>query len=429
VNVRSDSAARIAIAWSAEKNRMPRAHHDAWLWLCGERLDAEHVREAALAGAYDALSIAEASYAERVAQRLAELSDREPPLPDERGFIATCAASKRLLAELWRAARTSMPVLLTGETGTGKDLAARLLHRWSDRHRGTFVAINCAAVPNQLIESELFGYTRGAFSGAVRDYDGQLVAASGGTVFLDEIDDTPPSLQVKLLRVLEDHVVSRLGENVWRRVDFRIVAASNRDLLQLIDQGAFGADLYERLAIVSIELPPLRERLEELPALVAHMIARFYAEEPAASARGAVEAVSFQALALLAAYPFPGNIRELRNVIFEALVHKRAGHELLVSDLPRRVLRRETADKARELFDSAELERRIRAGSLNLRLEIERLEKHALTLALERSGWNASKTAQLLGEVGRGSARDPGGTVRAMMRRLGLLRRGMLESE
>src|SRR5262249_23958835 len=158
-----------------------------------------------------------------------------------------------------------MAVLLTGETGTGKEMLARLIHQWSPRRERAFVPINCAAIPNELMEAELFGYARGAFSGAVPAYEGQLAAAAGGTVFLDEIHETPLALQVKLLRVLEDRVVNRLGENTWRRIDFRIVAATNRELAPLIDSGVFGADLYERLAIVTIELPPLRERLEDLP--------------------------------------------------------------------------------------------------------------------------------------------------------------------
>jgi len=304
-------------------------------------------------------------------------------------------------------------VLLTGETGTGKEVMARLIHTWSPRRDRRFVPINCAAIPDDLMEAELFGYARGAFSGAVQAYDGQLMAAAGGSVFLDEIDDTPLETQVKLLRVLEDHVVSRLGENQWHEVDFRIIAATNRDLEPLVAAGRFGADLYERLAIVRIQLAPLRERIEDLPALAGDFLDRFAREHR----RPRIESIRQETLRALAAYPWPGNIRELRNVIFETLVYKRAGRELLLSDLPTRILR--TSSRAETLVDAGRVRQRLRAGELDLRAEIRALERTALAAALDDSGGNAARAARLLGSVGRGSARDPGGTVRAMKRRLG----------
>jgi DNA-binding NtrC family response regulator len=321
-------------------------------------------------------------------------------------------ASRRVIAKIAQVAPTSMPVLITGETGTGKEVVARLIHARSPRHGKPLIPINCAAIPNELMEAELFGYARGAFSGAVQRYDGQLMAASGGTVFLDEIDDTPPETQVKLLRVLEDRVVSRLGENAWHEVDFRLIAATNRDLRTLVDAGLFGADLYERLAIVTIHLRPLRERLDDLPELARYFMARFAREQ----GRPAVTTISGAAMSALTAYPWPGNVRELRNVIYETLVYKRAGSALLLSDLPRRILKR---DK----FASGSVNRdviadRMTQGRLNLREEVAALERVALEEALARTGGNAAQAARLLGAVGRGSARDPGGTVRAMMRRL-----------
>jgi transcriptional regulator with PAS, ATPase and Fis domain len=318
-----------------------------------------------------------------------------------------------------------MPVLLTGETGTGKEVCARLLHAASARRAGAFIPIDCAAIPNDLMEAELFGYARGAFSGAVQRYDGQLAAAEGGTVFLDEVDDTPPATQAKLLRVLEDRVVSRLGENVWRTVDFRLIAATNRELPALVDAGAFLPDLYQRLAIVTITIPPLRERAADLPALCAHFVDHFYADEPAAAHGARVDAVTPEALAALAAYRWPGNIRELRNVIYQALVYKRAGAELLLSDLPARILAAAPAPApGRPLVDRAELGRRIDQGALDLRAEVEALERAAVEEALARAGGNAARAAALLGRLGRGGARVPGSTLRAMMRRLGLGARG-----
>ncbi|HWO19915.1 MAG TPA: sigma 54-interacting transcriptional regulator [Kofleriaceae bacterium] len=387
-----------------------------WLWCSPKRIDPADAAAAVLAGAYDVAPIDD-GLAALIARRLAELAVRQTPGPSPVGFIAESAAARRFAAELDRAARTSMPVLLTGETGTGKDLAARHLHGQSKR-RGELVPINCAAIPNELIEGELFGYARGAFSGAIHDYDGLLRGAAGGTVFLDEVDDTPRTLQMKLLRVLEDHVVSRLGENTWRQVDFRIVAATNRDLEELVRRGEFGADLYQRLAIVRIEVPPLRDRSEDLPELCAHLLARFYREEPSAPHR--VERLTAPALAALRRYPWPGNVRELRNVLFHALVAKRAGDELLLSDLPEHVVRAQPGGEGLRLVDRAAVARAIDGGRMNLRAARDELERAALELALERAGRSPAAAARLLGEVGRGASSDPAGTVRAMMRRHGL---------
>ncbi|MFT3838707.1 MAG: sigma-54 dependent transcriptional regulator [Myxococcaceae bacterium] len=388
-----------------------------WVWASQKAIPPAQAQLAAERGAYDSVSLSAPKGTERLLARLRELFSAEPEVPTPPGFIAESSAAKALLKKVAQAARTSMPVLLTGETGTGKELAARLIHQWSNRSKRTFVPVNCAAIPNELMEGELFGYVKGAFSGAVRDYDGLMVAAEGGTVFLDEIDDTPHALQVKLLRVLEDRMVNRLGESAWHKVDFRILAATNRDLRKLIDDGTFGPDLYERLATVSIELPPLRERIEDLPPLLDFLIRRFYEEEPQAKVR--VRSVTAEALSAMSAYPWPGNVRELRNVVFGALVAKRAGEELLASDLPRRLLRREERATS-SVVDPAAVARRVADGTMNLKREIEALEKLALLEALRRSGGNAAEAARLLGEVGRGEAKDPGGTVRTMAKRLGL---------
>ncbi|MFT3699754.1 MAG: sigma-54 dependent transcriptional regulator [Kofleriaceae bacterium] len=393
-----------------------RAPAPPWIWVSTGELDPIDVSAAVLAGAYDAIAIDDdlpAVLARRYAELIADVAPGEPPP----GFIAKSPAARRVLAEIDRAAHTSMAVLLTGETGTGKDLTARYLHARSGR-KGELVPINCAAIPNELIEGELFGYVKGAFSGAVADYDGLIRAASGGTVFLDEVDDTPKTLQVKLLRVLEDHVTSRLGESQGRQVDFRIVAATNRDLGELVERGEFGSDLYQRLAIVRIEVPPLRDRREDLPELVHSLIARFYREEPAAPHR--VERVTPAAMAVLLKYPWPGNVRELRNTIFSALVKKLAGTELLLSDLPEHVVRGAPEKHATALFDRDAIVRLIDGGQMNLRAIRDELERTALEIALAKSNNSPARAARLLGEVGRGASSDPGGTVRSMMRRLGL---------
>ena len=396
-----------------------RAPKSPWLWVSTRAIDPAHAAAVVLAGAYD-VALLDGELPTTIVRRLTELRSRVELTSQPIGFVGKSAATRRVLSDLDRAAQTSMAVLLTGETGTGKDLAARHLHARSGR-KGELVPINCAAVPNELIEGELFGYVRGAFSGAVQNYDGQFTAASGGTVFLDEVDDTPKTLQIKLLRVLEDHVVSRLGENVWRKVDFRLVAATNRDLGELVRRGEFGADLYQRLAIIQIEMPPLRDRLDDLPELAAHLIARFYREEPSSPHR--VARISPSALAVLGRYPWPGNVRELRNVLFHALVRKRSGEELLLSDLPAHVVRGRPADEpaTRTMpLDRDALARMIDGGRMNLRELREDLERTALELALAKANGSPARAARLLGEVGRGSSTDPGGTVRAMMRRYGM---------
>jgi len=392
-----------------------------WVWISKGPMSPAAAREAVAAGAYDAWSLGDAGAEARLLDRLRELSAPEDPPPETPGIVADSPAARAMLRQVWRVARTHMPVLLVGETGTGKEEMAALVHHWSSRS-GPYVPVNCAAIPNELMESELFGHARGAFSGAVASVDGKLMAARGGSVFLDEIDDTPLSTQVKLLRVLEDGQVTRLGETTAQRVDFRIVAATNRDLETLIAQGRFGQDLYERLAIVTVHLPRLRERVEDIAALARHFIGRFYAR---AGLPATVAAVSAGALDALQSHPWPGNIRELRNVIYEALVYKRAGTELLLSDLVGLIRPASTSGSGRGVAAEGVLNRSALAAAIGgsdfqLAREVAGLERAALELALARTGGNAARAARLLGSVGRGQARDPGGTVRAMMKRLGV---------
>jgi len=386
-----------------------------WIWLCAEEPGDARSIEATLRGAYAVISLRSPESAADLVSRLHELMAPEAALELPPDIVMTSEASRRAVAHAARVAPTSMPVLLTGDTGTGKEVMARLIHSWSRRAAKPFVPINCAAIPDELMEAELFGYARGAFSGAVQRYEGQLTAAEGGTVFLDEIDETPLATQAKLLRVLEDHVVSRLGENVWHQVDFRVVAATNRDLRSLINAGLFGGDLFERLATVTIRLVPLRDRLEDLPALAEHFMKRFGREQERPPMRG----IAPDALRALSRYPWPGNIRELRNVVYETLVYKKAGDEILLSDLPRRVLRRGARADSGAVVDRAALGRVIEGGTMSLKDQVAALERLAIEEALKRSGGNAAQAARLLGQVGRGVARDPGGTLRAMMRRLG----------
>jgi two-component system response regulator HydG len=383
--------------------------------LCAQPVALEVAREAVANGAYDVIALDSDDAAARAIDRVCELDTVAAGPPLAPGIVAQSAAGRAMLAQLAHAARTSMPVLITGETGTGKEEAAALIHAWSARHAAPYVPVNCAAIPDELMESELFGHARGAFSGAVASVDGRLIAADRGTVFLDEIDDTPLSTQVKLLRVLEDGEVTRLGETRGRKVDFRIVAATNRDLGNLIAAGSFGLDFYERLAIVRIALPPLRARQEDIAPLTEHFIATYFERERLPRS---VHLLSPLALSALEAHAWPGNVRELRNVVFSALVNKRAGDTLLLSDLPRleSLAHGQNAERG-TLIDATAIRTRIRERRFNLRSEIAAFERAALEVALQEAQHSPTEAARLLGEVGRGKSRDPGGTVRAMMRR------------
>jgi DNA-binding NtrC family response regulator len=413
-------ALRVVATRRGDRPPHPPAGAGAWVWAAARGPIAPAAAEAAaLRGALDCLALDADEAAARIERRAAELEAPELEPPPSPSVIAVSEAGRAVLRQLARAARTSQAVLITGETGTGKEVASRLIHEWSERRERAFVPVNCASIPNELMEAELFGYARGAFSGAVKEYEGRIAAAEGGTVFLDEIDDTPPSLQVKLLRVLEDRVVSRLGENVWRTVDFRLVAATNRDLRPLVAEGKFGADLFERLAIVAIRLPPLRERAADIPALARYFVSRFAAEERRAEP---VREITPEAMAALLRHDWPGNVRELRNAIYSALVDKRAGTELLLSDLPRRILARERGREPAPWAESAA--HAVVSGATTLRDAVTELERAALAAALARAEGNAAEAARLLGAVGRGAAKDPGGTVRAMMRRLGRTQQG-----
>jgi len=408
--------AGVAVVATADATPPAAPSVEAWIWaLAGDGLPPlSAATTATLRGAGDIVALGAEGTADRLATRAAELGAGQAPLPDLPGMVTASRRSREALRQALKAARTVMPVLLTGETGTGKEETARLIHRFSGR-RGPWVPINCAAIPDELMESELFGHAKGAFSGAVASVDGKLMAARGGTVFLDEIDDTPLPTQVKLLRVLEDGEVTRLGETRPQQADFRILAATNRDLGPLIERGQFGQDLYERLAIVRIELAPLRQRREDIPELAAHFLRRF-AERQGEPQR--VTAIDPLAMEALLAHPWPGNIRELRNVLYQALVQKERGEVLLLADLRRLLAPPAPAVVAEPLFDAAALAARVRAGGFDLRREVTALERAALESALAATGGNAAGAARLLGTVGRGAARDPGGTVRAMTRRL-----------
>ncbi len=247
-------------------------------------------------------------------------------------MMGRSAAMQRLLDFIARVAPTDATVLIHGESGTGKELAARAIHRSSTRSRGPFVAVNCAALPEHLIESELFGHVRGAFTGAVADKKGKLEVAAGGTLFLDEIGELPLSLQPKLLRALQEREFTRVGGNFPIPADVRIVAATNRDLRAGIENGTFRADLFFRLDVVSVTLPPLRERREDIPVLAEHFV-----RECGARLGRRIEGFSAAAIEKMSTYAWPGNIRELQNAVERAAVLG-SSSLIAVEDLPEAVV-------------------------------------------------------------------------------------------
>lgn len=242
-------------------------------------------------------------------------------------------AMRRVLEEARRAAEASVSVLITGETGTGKEVLARFIHKHGPRADKPFVPINCAAVPDTMLESELFGYEAGAFTGANKRKQGLVEIADGGVLFLDEISSMPVEMQAKLLRMLEEREVRRMGGVKWLPVDIQVIAASNRDLKAMIAEGKFREDLYYRLKVLDLHLPPLRERREDIPALVG-----FFVRHLAPRMGKQVHDVSPRALAALKAYYWPGNIRELRNAIERALLFC-DGDTLELQHLPPEVVR------------------------------------------------------------------------------------------
>jgi DNA-binding NtrC family response regulator len=253
--------------------------------------------------------------AERVAMQRELDHLRTARHPAEAWVIGDTPVMKKLMADLARVAPSNATILLTGESGTGKEVLAGAIHRLSQRAGKPWIAINCANFADGLLESELFGHEAGAFTGAAKRKDGLFVTADGGTLFLDEISTMKVELQAKLLRVLEDKAIRRLGGTAETRVDVRIVAATNRNLDELVRSGQFREDLYHRLNVVELRLPPLRERADDIPALVGFFIQKYNRE----MGRN-VQAVSPAALQALKAYPWPGNIRQLRNAVERAML-------------------------------------------------------------------------------------------------------------
>jgi two-component system, NtrC family, response regulator AtoC len=294
-------------------------------------------------------------------------------------IVGRSAALQQAVTLARKIAKHRSSILITGESGTGKELIARLIHDAGPRGGRAFVAVNCAAIPEQLLESELFGHVRGAFTGAVEDRRGLFEEAEGGSLFLDEIGELPLALQVKLLRVLQEGEVRRVGDNAERKVDVRVITATSRDLDADVRDGKFRADLFYRVNVVRIQLPPLRERREDVPELVRHFITVFN-KRLGLSIEGATPA----AMRLLMEYGWPGNVRELENVIERAMVLTE-GSRLDVEHLPAGVKAPGSVSSSGD------------AGlDLSVKRRVEQLERNLIESALRQTGGNRTRAARLL---------------------------------
>jgi len=294
-------------------------------------------------------------------------------------IIGKSPAMERVFDLVGKAIGSSVTVLLTGDTGTGKGLLAHCIHAHGPRKGKLCIAQNCGALPDALLESELFGHRRGAFTGAVQDKKGLFEVADGGTIFLDEVSEMSPAMQVKLLQVLQEGTFRRIGETESRRVDVRIISATNKDLEAEVKKGTFREDLYYRLSVFPIRVPPLRERRDDIPLLALHFL-----EKHCKQLNKQVVGFSQEAMALLCGYDFPGNVRELENMIERALALTGGDAAVTPDLLPDKV---QGSTRVRDVAD----------GPSTLRGAVDLLERQMLIEALERSGGNKTQAAQTLG--------------------------------
>ena len=302
----------------------------------------------------------------------AQLKKKLSGIPQQ--IITQSAAMESVLSVISRVADSHSPVLILGETGTGKELVARALHVESSRSQGPFIAVNCSAMPASLIESELFGHARGAFTGADKASQGLFAAADGGTLFLDEIGEFPFELQAKLLRVLQEGEVRRVGETSSRKIDVRVLAATAQALPTEVEHGRFRADLFYRLAVIEIHIPPLRERREDIPLLADYFVGKIAARE-----RRPVPRLTEQTVAVLKNYSWPGNVRELENFMEKALIFSR-GDQVDIAGIPSEVRRT----------------KRDNLDNYSLKAASERLEREYIRKTLVETGGNRTHAARLL---------------------------------
>jgi transcriptional regulator with GAF, ATPase, and Fis domain len=296
-------------------------------------------------------------------------------------IIGHGTAMRKIFRIVEKVAKSDTTILLNGETGTGKGLIARAIHKASGRSDQPFVQINCGATPEGLLESEFFGYRRGAFTGATADKAGKFEIAKGGTIFLDEIGDMSADLQVKVLRVLEEGEFERVGGNETIKTDARIIAATHRDLEEEVQKGNFREDLFYRLYVIPVMLPTLKERKADIPYLVAHFIEQFAVKKESSPAK-----FSDEAMKILVNYSWPGNVRELKNLI-ERLVVLHEGEHILPEDLP---------EKIRIVSSRAARRKEISSEGISFSTAVSEFEKALIISALDQTNWVKNRAAQLL---------------------------------
>jgi len=317
---------------------------------------------------------------------------KTPPFNREETIVGESSAIKEVFKLIGRVATSDASILIVGESGTGKELVARAIHKYSDRANKPFIAINCAAIPEPLLESELFGYEKGAFTGADKQKPGKFEEANGGTLFLDEIGDMSLSLQAKLLRVLQEGTIERLGNTKAIKVDSRIVAATNRNLENDIISKVFREDLYYRLKVITISLPPLRMRKDDIPLLTQHFLVKH-----SRGSRNENLSLPPESMQRLTDYHWPGNIRELENVIKRAIILAKGNiisPDLLFEGIEKPAI--QSTSERTKLF--AYLNQQIVASEGEIyKLAIEEFEKDLLQWALTKSSWNQVQAAKLLG--------------------------------
>ncbi len=312
-------------------------------------------------------------------------------LKDKYGFeniVGTSKAMQNVFSLVEKVADSDSTVLITGESGTGKELIAHAIHYASDRKDGPFIPVNCAAIPEELLESELFGHEKGAFTHAIKTRIGRFELANKGTIFLDEIGEMPPSLQVKLLRVLQERKFERVGGVKTISVDIRVVAATNQDLEEAVKKGRFREDLFYRLNVIPINVPPLRERRSDIALLAKHFLSRYCQGK-----RKGVKGITDEALDILSRYDWPGNVRELENII-ERMVILSNGDMITKDDLPSQII--EKAAGAVGLASLSDSAMEFPEEGLSLSQAVSELEKKLILMALERTGGVKNRAAKLL---------------------------------